>query len=149
MKAESAIRKIQPRLPDWPTRLSAFLDSRSCEPFAWGVNDHLLFAVAAIEAITGEHPAPHLVGAYDSAVGACVLGIDPTPADRFGVLGWPPTVGLTTIPVALAWRGDVVAVRSDHAHVVLGIVVGEFVAMPGVTAVVHRARGLALAAWRV
>jgi hypothetical protein len=149
MRTESAVRKVPARLADWPTRLSAYLDARAQEPFTWGTHDCCLFAAGAIEAITGTHPAPHMVGAYDSALGARDHGIRPSPTDPFGVLGWPAAVGLYEIPVTLAWRGDVVAVRAERSHLALGVMVGDLVAAPGATGLAYLPRGRALAAWRV
>lgn len=61
---------VSARLPDWEARLSAFLAANHDRPFAWGSWDCALFACAAVEAMTGEHPFPAFPGAYDTREGA-------------------------------------------------------------------------------
>lgn len=41
------------RFPDWPMRLSNYLSERRKMPFEWGVNDCVMFAAHAVEALTG------------------------------------------------------------------------------------------------
>lgn len=40
------------RLPDWPERLAAYVEARRHMPFDWGVNDCVLFAAGALDAMT-------------------------------------------------------------------------------------------------
>ena len=46
------------RLPDWQTRMEAFVRERMHQPFAWGSNDCAIFASDCVMAITGQDPAP-------------------------------------------------------------------------------------------
>lgn len=46
------------RLPDWQTRMEAFVAQRLYAPFAWGTNDCAIFASDCVMAITGQDPAP-------------------------------------------------------------------------------------------
>lgn len=41
------------RLPHWPDRLDAYVESRRLMPFDWGANDCVTFAAGAVAAITG------------------------------------------------------------------------------------------------
>ena len=45
------------RLPDWPERLSAYVEACRAMPFVWGEHDCVLFAAGAVEAVTGVRPA--------------------------------------------------------------------------------------------
>lgn len=42
------------RLPDWQRRLQALVSARLRAPFVWGGNDCFIFALDAVEAVTGE-----------------------------------------------------------------------------------------------
>lgn len=55
-----------PRLPDWERRLGEYIAAHSADRFEWGKTDCALFSWAAVEAITGEHPAPYFLGTYGS-----------------------------------------------------------------------------------
>lgn len=54
-RLESAEQAGSPlrRLPLWPDRLVAYVESRRTMPFAWGPHDCFTFVTGAIEAITG------------------------------------------------------------------------------------------------
>lgn len=58
------------RLPDWEARLGAFIETNRHREFAWGEWDCILFACAAVEAMTGEDPAATYRGRYSDATGA-------------------------------------------------------------------------------
>jgi hypothetical protein len=58
------------RLTDWETRLSAFVAENRDQPYQWGAWDCLLFACAAVEAITGEDPASPYRGLYSDKKGS-------------------------------------------------------------------------------
>lgn len=59
------------RLDDWETRLLEYLAGHS-KRFVWGQSDCGLFASGAVEAMTGVHPFPRFVGAYDTREGAAL-----------------------------------------------------------------------------
>jgi len=164
-------------MADWPARLHQFLDTRQHTPFAWGYNDCCLFAAAAIEALTGRHPAPALIGAYHSALGArraslfhrraqreqrnsdpayALLPLRPpviplSSADPFGVLDWPRRAGLRPIPLGLAGRGDLVAIDATGARhfPALAICAGAVALAPGRRGLERIPRPAWLRAWRV
>lgn len=58
------------RLPDWEGRLTAYLSTPGRDEFRWGEQDCALFAAGAVEAMTGEHPAPEFLGVYTDQRGA-------------------------------------------------------------------------------
>lgn len=85
-----------PRLPNWQTRLAAYVRQRSSQPLVWGVHDCALFAAGAVAAVTGRYvPLPAYIGARQGlrtlralgglrAIATRELG-DPIPAQRAGV----------------------------------------------------------------
>lgn len=102
------------RLPDWERRLSAFL----AQPFAfeWGTMDCALFACAAVEAQTGEHPYPEFPGTYSDRIGAAwalrELGkgtLEATFGQKF-----------EEVPPAFARRGDIVMATGGAMGVCTG-----------------------------
>lgn len=60
------------RLPDWEPRLLAYLQEEGRSVFGWGTNDCALFGMGGVMAMTGEHPCPQYVGAYDDREGAAL-----------------------------------------------------------------------------
>lgn len=58
------------RLPDWERRLNAWLLEPGRDRFEYGVQDCALFGCGAVMAMTGVHPAPQFIGAYDGAESA-------------------------------------------------------------------------------
>lgn len=61
---------MNPRYPDWPQRLAAWIEAHREKPFAWGTNDCAIFAADMIEAITGRDFAVAFRGRYKSKVGS-------------------------------------------------------------------------------
>lgn len=58
------------RLDNWERLLGEYVESIADEPFEWGKMDCALFSLAAVEAITGVHPAPQYLGKYSTREGA-------------------------------------------------------------------------------
>lgn len=56
-----------------PPALLAFLRDGAVLPFEWGRRDCALWACEWIARVRGEHPAPDLLGSYDSAMGCARL----------------------------------------------------------------------------
>jgi hypothetical protein len=93
-------------------------------PFEWGFNDCALFAADAVQAMTGEDPAPDLRG-YDSEFGAIRT------MKENGWAGVEETLeavcnrsGFYDVPVAFARRGDVLLLEcalNGHAAGVVGL----------------------------
>jgi cell wall-associated NlpC family hydrolase len=65
---------IMQRLPDWPERLYAYIESRRSTPFAWGVNDCAMFAAGAVRATTGVNRLPAFDHWQDARGALRVLG---------------------------------------------------------------------------
>jgi len=61
------------RLSDWQSRLERFLQENRTRRFVYGEWDCCLFVAAAIQAMTGTHPAPEYVGVYSNRSGAIDL----------------------------------------------------------------------------
>lgn len=58
------------RLPDWPARFVAYLESKQALPFAWGVNDCATFCAGEVLAITGVDLLSDLRGSWSGALSA-------------------------------------------------------------------------------
>ncbi len=113
------------RHPDWATRLADLLSAAETRPFEAHRWDCARFALASVEAVTGERPRvrvlPHLAASADSAgfprtpaafarMGDVVLAPDP---DRLGVVvdagraAFVGPRGLIRLPITectTAWR---------------------------------------------
>jgi hypothetical protein len=124
------------RLPNWDKRLTAYIESRRKAVFAYGINDCGLFALGAIEAITGKK----LPVAWSSEIEAQAL-ISEHGSIRKAVAHYlGPSKG-----VLCARRGDIVIDGEGS----LGVCVGSRVATPtrhglGFVALSHYTRS-----WRV
>lgn len=92
------------RREGWERRLFELIEARRSEPFAWGKNDCLTFALEGFEAVHGV-PALELPGSYKTEVGAARLlkrlGHASLEAAATSVLGKP------LASVLLAQRGDI------------------------------------------
>ena len=131
------------RLPDWQTRLEAFVRQRQHLPFAWGSNDCCLFAADAVLAITGHDLAPGLRGAYSTPQ----QGLRRVAA-RGGVQAIAcKALGAATGPLR-ARVGDIVLVQIDGQDA-LGLCNGTSVLGPSAAGIVAMGMGSALAAWKV
>ncbi len=130
------------RLIDWPERLAAFVESRRDAPFSWGGNDCCLFAADAVQAMTGTDPAADVRGSYDTTLAAAHLlgelgGVEAIAAARFG----------SEVPVALAGRGDIVAIDAGQG-ISLGVCLGAQVAVPAADGLAFLPLAQASRAWR-
>jgi len=128
------------RLPDWERRLNAFL----AQPFAfeWGVMDCALFACAAVEALTGEHPYPEFLGVYSDRIGAAKalreLGkgtLEATFSQKFDA-----------VPPGFARRGDIVMATGGAMGVCVGAA-AVFLAEEG--GLIRLPRATFTHAWRI
>lgn len=131
------------RLPDWEQRLGDFVAQRLSQPFAWGVNDCVLFAADAVQAVTGVDPLPDWRGQWDdmtSAMRAIVRagGLEAAVQSR----------GLQQVPPLFAQRGDVVMHRRDGADA-LAVCVGGSLAAPSEAGLLFFGLEHGVAAWRV
>ena len=125
------------RIPDWPSALAAFMESRERMPFAWGRNDCVLFAADAVVAMTGHDLATPSNRCYRSARGAAGVlkrlghgGVAALAGARFPALGWP------SVAVSYAQRGDIGVAPMGGRDSLLVRVSGWWVG-PGLTGVAH------------
>lgn len=133
------------RLPDWDLRLDDFLRDSMTADWAWGQHDCIMWACAAVAAMTGADPAAGFRGTYDSEAGA---------EDMLASLGHKSILGplqkLFGRPlrgVGFAQRGDVVLAMIEgtaFAGICLGAV-SVFAQQPLVRVPTAAAR----MAWRV
>jgi hypothetical protein len=106
------------RFQDWEDRLSTYLDRVRDDEFYWGKHDCVLFANAAVKAITGEDFVSQYQDAYASPREAAELLREL----KFGTLHKAVTKTLGNPEhVAQATTGDVVEYRKA-----LGICVGRW-----------------------
>jgi hypothetical protein len=133
------------RLPDWPERLHALVQSRRARPFVWGQHDCGLFVADAVDAVTGWDPAAGLRGTYATRRGAYRALVP-----WGGLVGFAQhcavQVGAETVRPAGAKRGDIGAVRFD-AGPALGVVYGFGIWVPGPRGLVELPRERILTAW--
>lgn len=109
------------RLPDWRTRLHAYLASCANRPFEWGTWDCVTHAADAVEAMTGQIVASDVRGGYKTELGA---------KRKLTALGYANVVELAGayLPIATRAReGDIVAVGSPFGLALA--VMGRGVAM--------------------
>lgn len=144
-----------PRLHDWPLRLDAFLRQRRAVPFAWGAQDCALFVADAVQAMTGQDPAPP--GLRGLPVRAALRALRAhAPAHSFGKYGlwFNPLHALTTRALGpamapqLATVGDVLMLPMGRRWA-LALCNGSTAIGPGPHGLVHVSPAGALAAWRV
>ena len=119
------------RLPDWRTRLGAYIESVRRAPFAYGVLDCALFAAGAVEAMTGEDLAGGARGAYDSFTGGIREihrrgFIDPVDMAR---------AHFPEIAPSLAQVGDVAVVETAEGRA-MGVVQGARIFLMGLEGLV-------------
>jgi len=128
------------RLPDWQTRLNAFLAGLGGQGFVYGQFDCALFVAGAVAAMTGEDHAQIFRGKYDNAKSGLKLlaGHGHTSPIDFVAMHFEETVP------ALAMPGDIVVVV-EAGERALGILQGEWVyvvAQMGGVALAPRSRVL-------
>lgn len=104
------------RLPGWPERLAAFIESRRHTAFAWGRNDCATFAADALLATTGTDVLASLRGTWAS---------EPEAAAVLARMGGLPRAAMACLGrplrhAAAAPRGAVVLARMGRT-VVLGL----------------------------
>ena len=117
------------RLPDWPSRLAAYLEQWRARPFAWGGADCAVFAEGAVYALTGwRAPIAPSWHDWDTARGVLRLlgGLIPAVDRR-----------LERVPVPYAWRGDVLLVRNVDRRTHLAVRDGDGWAAPGAAGLVR------------
>ena len=133
------------RLPDWQLRLEAFLAQRRAQPFSWGVNDCCTFAADAVQAITGQDPAPPGLRVHRTAAQAARTlrrhgGVAAIARRALGQPGDP----------AQACVGDVALVPAGKGgQACLAIVNGTVAFVPSAVGLISVSMADAQCAWRV
>lgn len=128
------------RLPDWPQRLDAYVESLRAVPFAWGSADCCQFIAGAIHAQTGED-LRELFDAYDSEEGAQAIldahgGLEGLLAHALG----------EPVHVSQMGRGDVCITGHDGAA---RVCTGSYLVSFGQDGLDFVKRTRAAIAWRV
>lgn len=122
--AEQGLMSKFKRLPDWRSRLAAFLAVDPGKKFAWGENDCFLGLVApAVEAMTGQDIGAPFRGTYDTAEGARKV----LEAAGFSDLADALASYFPEIHPSRMHIGDIAVIPSDADGVGagLGLVIGE------------------------
>ena len=119
------------RLPDWRSRLGAYLAGKRTSPFVYGEHDCARFAAGAVEAVTGSDPSAALGIRYTTPAGG---------RRALRARGYYDPVAVVRarfaeIPVAFARAGDI-AVLDTAAGPALAVVGGAELFAPA------RERGL-------
>ncbi|MFN3971239.1 MAG: DUF6950 family protein [Gemmobacter sp.] len=132
------------RLPDWRSRLIAYVAAAAGMPFRPGRHDCALFAAGAVAAMTGFDGAAPWRGRYTTLRGGLRVLRREGYADHLALV----TAHLAPVPPAFARAGDLAAVP-DTAGTALGVVQGEriYVLRPEGLATVDLL--VATHAWRV
>lgn len=118
------------RATGWEERLRRLLESARAKSFEWGVHDCCTFAIADVEALAGGR----FIGAFPewkSEDEARAMLAERSLADRIS-----DVLGPTNYGWKFARRGDIgliESVRLPGDEVALGICVGAYAAVPGVS----------------
>lgn len=131
------------RHPDWPRRLSEYIEAARFTPFEWGTHDCCVFCDDAVMAMTGESRMAALRGAYASARAAAGL------IKRAGGLVAITSRHLGQPAFGNARRGDVVMFESLGHGPALGICIGAQFAAAGPDGVAFGDISAAQAVWRI
>lgn len=134
------------RLQNWPELLAGHIDVCRTMPFVWGKNDCCLFAMDAVQAITGTDIAAPYRGYNGMREGikllkACggVKGIAETEAQNYNI---------PEIQPLKAQRGDVCLFDIGRGDT-LGILAGHYIFAPGENGLIAFPLSQAKRAWRI
>lgn len=131
------------RRADWPLHLEHFIACRTAAPFVWGKNDCAIFAADAVQAITGQDPAPAGLRHHTTARQAYRA------IARHGGLEGIATASMgEPITVQQATVGDVLLVKAGKRDA-LAICNGTSALMPSAHGLVSVGLKSARMAWRV
>lgn len=118
-----------PRLPDWPERLAELVESRRHAPFAWGMQDCMIWAADAVLACTGDDPATAWRGTYatEEQAEAIMAGFG---GQRAMIEAVQAARGALPCPLDFAQRGDTALVRQGN-QLLLAVVLDGMLAAAG------------------
>jgi hypothetical protein len=131
------------RVPDWESRLAAYLVEAEGRPHVYGQHDCTTFAAGAVMAMTGVDPMPEFRGRYSTAKGSAMA------LRRYGAGTLEATMDakFEAIGRAFARRGDVVLFESA-----VGVCIGADAMFVGTDdekpGLIRVPRALWLKAWR-
>lgn len=135
------------RRHDWPQRLAEIVDQARAAPFAWGSHDCALgFAVACVQAMTGEDLGVEYRGRYDDALSAARIMREVAGGGIENVA--TRALGKALDNPLMAQRGDVVMIETERGNA-LGICLGGTLAFAGERGLGFMEIGSAIRAWRV
>ena len=135
------------RRDNWPARLALFVEEKRAQPFDWAENNCAFFACDWVAILTGVDPARPWRPEVDSALTAARVlgslgGIEAIATKTFAEHGWPEA------PVAMARRGDLVAMDADGGPA-LGVCLGAQSVFASPTGLDFRPTLTARRAWRI
>jgi len=131
------------RCNNWPDLLTAYIERKRHEAFAWGSNDCCLFAADWVELCTGKDYAETWRGRYSSGLGA-VRVLD----QAGGVEALVDALRLHRVAPQQARRGDIVAQQAGGG-ITLGICLGLNTAFVAKTGLVFMPISNVETAWRI
>jgi hypothetical protein len=104
------------RLPDWQSRLHAFLQEHQQESFHYGRWDCCLFVCEAVAVMTGVDPAAGYRGTYSSRAGArdALLAYCGTASVRAFAEAFTARHGMRETTILQARRGDVALIKRSR-----------------------------------
>lgn len=138
-------RMALPRREDWPERLAELVEARRHAPFRWGVHDCVLWAADAVLACTGHDPAAEWRGRYATEAEAdAIIGAAGGLAEL--VAKAQAQRGAWECLVVQAQRGDTALVEYGNT-LMMGVVLGDLVAVPGLDGLVFLKLRAARRAW--
>lgn len=102
------------RLPNWESRLAAYLHENRATAFVWGAHDCCLHAANVVALMTGEDPAAAQRATYATAAEARAMLRRDYRGSAWNV---PAAHGLQPVALVRAQRGDLVgaAIRGRRA----------------------------------
>jgi hypothetical protein len=130
------------RLQDWQIRFEAFCRERISAPFAWGRNDCCTFAADAVQAMTGQDPAPHLRSHATELQAARVI------KEQGGIAAIATAALGEPRPTAFGAIGDIVLANIDGRET-LTVCNGTNLLAPGVNGMMTVGMETAVKCWRV
>jgi len=131
------------RLPNWECKLNAWVEKSTGRKFEWGQFDCALAAASCVEAITGKHPRPDLIGAYHTPLGAYRV------IEANGGLSGICDALYTEINPKSVMRGDAVLGELDGKQTLMIFTGNKYTFMAGGLMLVTDKDVNILKAWRV
>jgi hypothetical protein len=110
------------RLPDWRSRLRAYVEQKARQNFRPGTHDCAMFVAGGVEAMTGTDPAAEWRGTYRSLKKARAR-LDEAGTDMASIAA----AQLPEVEPIFAQEGDVAVLDGADGHPAFGLVQGAFV----------------------